>query len=197
MPQEISVLAIPGSLRRDSYNRALILAAKKLAPAGTRLSIFEELGDIPHFNPDVEAQGDPAAVAKLRRLASEADGLLIATPEYNWNMPGALKNAIDWISRGGAAGGPAPLRGMPIGVIGASTSVAGTTRAQMSLRQTFVNTQSLVMPAPQVQIASARNKFNEAGELTDPESVDRLRAFLDAFSAWVSRFREGELAPRA
>lgn len=124
-------LGIPGSLRSGSYNRALLRAARELAPEGMGIDTFE-LHDVPPYNGDVEAEGDPRPVVALKQAIREADALLIATPEYNRGLPGVLKNAIDWASRPPLA---SPLARKPAAVMGASTGMGGTARAQEQLRR--------------------------------------------------------------
>jgi chromate reductase, NAD(P)H dehydrogenase (quinone) len=132
----IRILGIPGSLRQHSYNRGLIRAAQDVAPEGVEVELYL-LHDIPFFNGDVEDIGDPDAVVRFKEAIREADGLLIATPQYNRSIPGVLKNAIDWASRPprGSA-----LDGKPTAVFGASPGATGTARAQSQLRQAFVFT---------------------------------------------------------
>src|SRR5882672_4988864 len=144
MPDEparakLSVLGIAGSLRAASFNRSLLRAAQELAPAGMTITAFD-LAPIPLYNADVEATGDPEPVAALKSAIRQADALLIATPEYNFGVPGVLKNAIDWASRPprGSA-----MQGKPVAIMGATPGGWGTARSQMQLRQAFVFTQSL------------------------------------------------------
>jgi chromate reductase len=138
------VLGIAGSLRRASYNRALLKAAQELAPDGLTIEVFDLL-DVPLYNGDVEAQGEPAAVAELRRAIHAADGVLMVTPEYNHCVPGVMKNAVDWASR---PPGSAALDEKPVGIIGASPGFTGTARGQSQLRQAFEFTNSFCMPQP-------------------------------------------------
>jgi chromate reductase len=177
-----TVLAIPGSLRRASYNRSLLAAAAGSAPAGMRIRLYDELASIPLFDEDLEARGIPDAVARLRREVASADGLLIATPEYNQSIPGVLKNAIDWLSR------PAPdevLAGKPVAVIGASAGPWGTRLAQAALRQVLYATESLVLPAPALFVREAKRHFDEAGKLMEPGTREKLGVVLTAFAAWM------------
>jgi chromate reductase len=181
-----TVLAIPGSLRRASYNRALLRAAKQLAAPEMSIAVYEELGSIPLFDQDLEAEtgGGPEAVRQLRAQVEAADGLLLATPEYNHSVPGVLKNAIDWLSR------PAPrevLAGKPVAVIGASGGPWGTRLAQAALRQILYATECLVLSTPALYIANAGAVFDESGQLTDPTTRHRLESLLTAFGSWVAR----------
>ena len=133
MGDALQILGFAGSLRRESFNRALLRAAQELAPADLSISVFD-LTPIPSYNGDVEAAGDPEPVTAFKGALRQADGLLIATPEYNYSVPGVLKNAIDWASR---PSGNSPLRGKPAMLMGATPGSSGTMRAQLALRQSF------------------------------------------------------------
>jgi chromate reductase len=180
----IRILGIVGSLRQDSYNRAALRAAQQLAPGGMQIDSFD-IGAIPLYNEDVRAQGYPQPVADLRARIKAADGLLIVTPEYNYSMPGVLKNAIDWASRPPEQ----PFDGKPVAVMGASMGAMGSSRAQYHLRQSCVFLNALVMNRPEVMIATAQTKFDAEGTLTDQPTRDFLAAYLVAFKAWVQRMR--------
>lgn len=181
----IKVLGFAGSLRQASYNRALIRAAQKLAPSGMSFEIVD-LDDIPLYNGDVEAQGDPPGVTAFKQAIAAADGILIATPEYNHGVPGVMKNAIDWASRPPRG---APLGGKPVGFIGASPGMTGSARGQSQLRQAFEFTNSYCMPQPEILVYRAHEKFDDAGQLTDETTAKYLSAYLVAFHAWVLRFK--------
>ena len=180
MPYSFQVLGIAGSLRSGSYNRSLIKAAAELAPAGMQVVTFDRLGEIPLYNEDLEAKGDPRPVAALKTSIKEADALLIATPEYNYGMPGPLKNAIDWASRPAAS---TPLKGKVALIVGASPGPGGTVRAQLALRQSFVFTQTWALPGPEYALARCEDKFDSNGRLTDDLSrkllAGRLHALMD------------------
>ena len=178
-----TVLGIAGSLRRGSYNRGLIRAAVEVAPAGTTVIPYD-LADLPLFNADVEAQGDPPSVAAFKRAVREADALLIATPEYNHCVPGVLKNAIDWASRPARA---SVLTGKPVAIMGASTGGGGTARAQAHLRDGLSYTNGLVLPLPEVLVPFADSKFDAESTLTDPDTREALRDLLVSFAAWTRR----------
>src|SRR5213594_1904404 len=137
------VCGIAGSLRKGSYNRSLLRAAVEVVPAGLEIAVFDRLADIPLYDADVEARGDPEPVAALKAAIREADALLVVTPEYNYGVPGVLKNAIDGASRPPTG---SVLNGKPAAIMGASPGRTGTARAQLALRQSFVFTQTLVMP---------------------------------------------------
>ena len=178
------ILALPGSLRRGSYNRLLLQAAAARAPAGISLIVANEILEIPVFNEDLElgeARG-PDAVARLARRIAEADGVLIATPEYNQSMPGALKNTIDWLSR---PVGNEVLEGKPVAIIGATTGPWGTRIAQSLLRHTLTATGALVLPQPQLYIPGAELMFGPDGRLLDEAVGLRLAKVLTAFGRWI------------
>nr|WP_286207162.1 NAD(P)H-dependent oxidoreductase [Thermomicrobium sp. CFH 73360] len=181
----LRILGIPGSLRRQSYNRGLLLAAQELAPPDVTIELYE-LHDLPLYDQDLEEAGPPATVLHFKRTIAEADALLIATPEYNWSVPGPLKNAIDWASRPPAT---SPLRRKPVALMGAATGVSGTMRAQLALRQIFASTESYVLPKPDVFVREAAGLFQE-GRLVDQETRERIRQLLEALVAWTLRFRE-------
>lgn len=178
------VLGIAGSLRAGSYNRSLLNAAIELAPAEMEISVFEGLADIPHYNADVDAAGDPEAVTRLKEAITAADGLLIVTPEYNYGIPGVLKNAIDWASRPVAT---SVLRDKPAAIMGATGGMGATIRAQTQLREVFVATQTHVLLQPQVLVTRASEKFDENGRLTDEPTRAVVAKTLKAFAAWIER----------
>ncbi|MBU0496197.1 MAG: NAD(P)H-dependent oxidoreductase [Chloroflexi bacterium] len=179
----LQVLGIAGSLRQGSYNRALLRAAQELAPAGMTITVLD-LAPIPLYNADVQALGDPAPVVALKTAIRLADALLIATPEYNYSIPGVLKNAIDWASRPPAE---SPLRGKPLGIMGASTGSFGTVRAQLHLRQVCVFTQMLQLAKPEVLVTRARAKFDAEGQLADEDTREHVRRLLEALAEWTRR----------
>src|SRR5947209_7226228 len=161
----MTILAFAGSLRRASYNRGLVRAAVELAAPDVAIEVFE-LAPIPFYNQDVEDAGEPDSVVGFKTAIARADGLLVATPEYNHGVPGILKNAIDWASRPRAT---SPLRDKPVAIMGASPGRGATARAQAQLRDAFVFTGACVMPLPEVLVSGAASHFDEAGNLTDPE----------------------------
>lgn len=145
------------------------------------IRLHDELHAIPLFNEDVELAGDPESVARLRAEVAAADGLLIATPEYNWSIPGVLKNAIDWLSRPPAE----VLIGKPVAIIGATAGRWGTRLAQAALRQVLTATESIVMPAPAMFVRDAAAVFAEDGRLIDAPTLTQLDAVLAAFVRWI------------
>ena len=183
-----SVLGLAGSLRRESFNRALLRAAGGLLPPGVTLRPFERLGEIPPYNDDARLRGLPDPVADLWQAIAEADALLVATPEYNYGPPGVLKNALDWVSRPPAE---TPLRHKPVAIVGASTGNFGTVRAQLALRQTFLFVESYVLPKPEVMVFRAAERFDAAGELSDETTRQLLATQLQELVAWARRLRDG------
>jgi chromate reductase, NAD(P)H dehydrogenase (quinone) len=182
-PATLRVIGIAGSLRAASYNRALLSAARDLAPPELIIEV-RELKDLPLFNEDLERDGVPVAVGELRRAVRSADGLLLVTPEYNHGVPGVLKNAVDWLSQ--------PLRqsaleGKPTALMGASTGLAGTARSQSQLRQAFVLTNSPVMQQPEVLVARAHEKFDAMGRLTDQPTHQFVCLFLTRLAQWLAQ----------
>lgn len=181
----LRVLGFAGSLRRGSYNRALLRAAVELAPEGMTIETFE-LGRIPLYNADVEAEGDPSPVVELKQAIQGADALLIASPEYNYGVTGVLKNAIDWASRPPR---DSVLNGKPAAIMGATTGQSGTARSQLQLRQAFVFTNTLALLKPEVLVPRAADKFDDQGNLTDEKTREFVRKLLDALVAWVQLVR--------
>jgi chromate reductase len=180
----IRVLGISGSLRRGSFNSAALRAAQELAPEGLAIHIFD-LAPIPLYNEDVREQGFPPAVEELRRRIKQADALLIATPEYNYSIPGVLKNAIDWASRPPEQ----PFDGKPIALFGASPAFTGSARAQYHLRQVFIYLNGLILNRPEVFITAAHTKFDGQGRLADEATRGHVRSLLDGLKQWAGRLR--------
>ena len=188
LEMSVRILGIAGSLRAASYNRSLLRAAAELAPAGMAIQLFD-LIDVPLYNGDVEAQGDPEPVAALKRAIREADGVLMATPEYNHGVAAVMKNAVDWASRPPRE---APLSGKPVGIMGASPGITGTARGQSQLRQAFEFTNSFAMPQPELLVFKAHEKFDGEGRLTDETTRRYLAGYLAAFAVWVRRFTDAD-----
>ncbi len=183
MTDSINVFGISGSLRKDSLNRKLLRAAQSLAPEGMSIDVYDGLGEIEHYNDDVRNAGFPANVKTLAEGIAAADAVLIVTPEYNYSIPGVLKNAIDWVSRHD----PQPFKNKPVLIMGASMGVLGTARAQYDLRKMMIFLEALVMNRPEVFLGGAQNKFDEAGTLTDEAAANIVKQALDAFAAWVKK----------
>lgn len=171
----MKILAIPGSLRDGSYNRLLIHAAEELAPEGVEIQIFE-IDELPLYNQDEDTPDEPESVAALREQIRDADALLLSTPEYNYSVPGVLKNAIDWASR---PYGNAPLTGKPVAIMGASTGMSGTMRAQLAWRPVFLFTDSPVVGKPEVYVAHAGQKFDREGRLIDETARQLIRQLIE------------------
>ncbi|MGH7795589.1 MAG: NADPH-dependent FMN reductase [Candidatus Binatia bacterium] len=183
----IRVAGVAGSLREGSLNKGLLRAAVELAPAGMEIQVYPRLGDIPPYNDDVFQKGDPEAVADLKTFIGNADALLISTPEYNYGVPGVLKNAIDWASR---PAGTSVLNRKPAALMGCSPGLGGTIRAQHALRQSFVFTETHVMLQPEIKIPSAAPLFDSSGKLTDENTRQHVKKLLEAFSKWIARFKD-------
>jgi chromate reductase len=183
----LRVCGLVGSLRRGSMNRGLMRAALEMAPgAGLQITVFDRLREVPPYDADVDAAGNPEPVAALKDAIAAADALLIATPEYNYSVPGVLKNAIDWVSRPPAS---SPLRGKPAAIMGASTGIGGTMRAQYHLRQSFVGTQTHVLLQPEVIIPRAAERFDAEGRLSDESTRELIRKQLVALAEWTRRIQ--------
>jgi chromate reductase len=176
----INVLAICGSLRSGSYNRAALRTAIELKPP--RMTIeTADIGSIPPYNEDVRAQGFPPPVEKLRRQIASADALLFVTPEYNYSMPGVLKNAIDWASRPPDQ----PFAGKPVAIMGAGAGMAGTARAQYDLRRCCVFLDMHPLNKPEVLIGQAQTKFDANGRFTDEAGRGFIRDLMAALEQWT------------
>ena len=183
---KLRVLGIPGSLRAASFNTALLRACVELAPSRLEIAIYDRLRDIPPYDQDRDAREKVEAVEDLKSRIASADALIFATPEYNFGIPGVLKNAIDWASRPPAT---TPLKNKPASIIGATPGRGGTIRAQSALRQVFVFTQTIAMLQPEVFVTAASEKFDQDGRLTDEPTRAVLKKHLDAFAEWIERVR--------
>lgn len=183
----IHILAIPGSLRKGSFNRGLLVAAAESLPENTTLEIFD-LHAIPFYNEDLEKAGDPPAVAELKAKITAADALMIATPEYNHSIPGVLKNALDWASRGRI---PA-VSGKPLAILGGGGNY-GSVRAQDDLRKVAITINLLVLNRPEVAVQRIREKFDNEGRLADEATRQAIAAQLLALRDWTLRLQEQRL----
>jgi chromate reductase len=188
MQQSIEVLGIAGSLRRDSYNKALLRTAQQLTPARMMIKIYEGLGSIPPYNTDVEVEAYPEVVNDLKRRIYAADGILIVTPEYNYGLPGVLKNAIDWASR---PYGDSAWEGKPLAIMGASPGQGGTVRAQLQLRQAAIFLNMFPLNRPEVLVGAADTRFDTSLNLTDEVTRKFIGDELEAFAQWIERLRLG------
>jgi chromate reductase len=177
-------MGIAGSLRRGSYNRSLLDAARELAPASMTIVHFP-LDEIPLYNADYDEDHlRPPEVARLKQAVAESDAVLIASPEYNHTVPGVLQNAIDWASRPGLK---SPLAGKPVAIMGASLGVVGTARAQQQLKLALMSTLALVMPHAGVLVGQAAQKFDASGALVHEPTRHFLAAFLVDLEKWTAR----------
>lgn len=183
MASSIDVVGISGSLRPGSFNTATLRAAQELLPEGMALEIVD-LAPLPFFNQDLESD-PPDAVQQFKQRLAAADALLIATPEYNYSIPGLLKNAIDWASRPVSS---SPLSGKPLAILGAGGRF-GTVRAQLHLRQIALFTNMLPLNKPELMIQAAWDKFDAGGRLTDEPTRQALQALLEALAVWTRRLR--------
>jgi chromate reductase len=184
----MKVLGFAGSLRKGSYNKGLLRAALELAPIGMDLETFD-LESIPPFNEDFE-KDPPPRVKEFKAAIRQAEAILIATPEYNYSMPGVLKNAIDWASR---PYGDNAFNGMAVAVMGASIGVIGTARAQYHLRQSFVFLNMYPVNRPEVMVTSAAGKFDSQGGLIDERARKLIAELLASLMAWAGRISEKKL----
>ncbi len=182
MEKSVSILGFAGSLRKGSYNRALLREAKELIPANAKLEIFD-LDGIPPFNQDLENLM-PESVRDFKRRIRAADAILIATPEHNYSIPGVLKNAIDWASR---PYGDNAFEGKPIAMMSASIGMLGGARAQYHLRQVLVFLDMHPLNRPEVFVPFAAERFNGQGRLTDEKAKELIRTLLEALVAWTKK----------
>jgi chromate reductase, NAD(P)H dehydrogenase (quinone) len=184
--RDFRILGLAGSLRRASVHRGLVRAAREVAPERMSCENFD-LARIPYFDQDVEDRGDPEPVKELREKIRAYEAVLIATPEYDYAVPGVLTSALDWALR--SRHDPTPLRHKPVGIVGASPGGGGTARGQMVLWQILLHAPAYVMPEPQMLIPFSRQKFDaQTGDLVDEETRERLRRFLEALAEWTQRF---------
>ena len=185
MPETLNVVTMLGSLRRASYNAAIARALPGLAPEGMTITPLGSIGDLPLYNADIQAQGFPAPVTAMADAIRAADGLIFVTPEYNYSIPGGLKNAIDWLSRLPKQ----PFAGKPVAIQSASQGVFGGARAQYHLRQSMVFLDGWVLNRPEVMVAQAQNRISESGEITDEATRGFIQAQLKAFAEFIARMR--------
>ena len=184
------VLGITGSLRRDSYNHALLREAAERLPAGVEFVEFERLGELPPYDADLEEGVAPAAVEELRQAMREADAVLVATPEYNHSIPGVLKNALDWASR---PAGQSALNGTPAAVIGASTGMFGAVWAQAETRKVLGALGGRVVEA-ELPVAKAADLYREGRLDLSPEQSHELEEILATLVSEVEQLQESLVA---
>jgi len=187
MNQKVHILGFAGSLRKESYNKAILAAALDTVPEDATLEVFD-LEGIPPFNQDLELQ-PPDKVKEFKARIRAADAILIATPEYNYSIPGVLKNAIDWASR---PYGDNAFDGKPVAVMGASIGTLGTARAQYDLRRSFVFLNMLPLNQPEVMIPFAQDKVDSKGRVTHENTRKKIKELLESLVAWTRRTKLAE-----
>jgi chromate reductase len=183
--KQIKILAFAGSLRKGSYNKALVRAAVEVAPESVAIEVFD-LEGIPPFNQDLE-NAPPERVIEFKDKIRSADALLIATPEYNYSIPGVLKNAIDWASRPKT---DTPLEGKPVAIMSASTGRLGGARAQYHLRQSFVFLNIHPINRPEVMLSSAPDNVDAKGRVTNEQTRKLIRQLIEALVDWAKKLKE-------
>ena len=189
MTDKLNILVICGSLRKGSYNAALTRALPALAPEGMNLITAPPIGTFPLYNADIQdASGFPGPAEDLAAAIRAADGVLFVTPEYNWSMPGVLKNAIDWLSRMKDQ----PFKEKPVAIQSASQGPLGGARMQYHWRMSMTFLAAFIFGTPEVFVGSAQNKFaKDTLELTDQPTKDAIKAQLAAFAKFVKRMKAG------
>lgn len=184
----ISVAAFSGSLRRNSHNSGLLRAAAELMPDLVAVHILE-IRDLPFFNTELEGANTPDSVKRFREGIAAADALLIACPEYNYSVTGALKNAVDWASRAPAPGVPPVITGKPAAIMGAGGRF-GTVRAQSHLRYILLHGDVKVLNKPELMIPRSGDHFDADGNLTSAEVREQLAALLRSLHAWTLQLQK-------
>jgi chromate reductase len=185
MNKTVTILGFAGSLRKDSYNKSLLHAAVELVPKDARLEIFDLIG-IPPFNQDLE-NTPPQKVKQFKEKIKAADAILIATPEYNYSIPGILKNAIDWASR---PYGDNAFDGKPVAIMGASIGTLGTARAQYHLRQCFITLNMHPINKPEIMVNFAHEKIGENGKLKDEKTKALIAKLLENLINWTRKLKK-------
>jgi len=183
--EPITIFGFAGSLRKGSYNKALLRTALQLLPKDAKLEIFD-LEGIPLFNQDMEKQM-PEKVKEFKAKIKGADAILVATPEYNYSMPGVLKNAIDWASR---PYGDNSFEGKPVAIMSASPGMFGGARAQYHLRQTLVFLDMHPVNKPEVMVPFAHEKVNEQGIIADAKTREKIKDLLESMVAWTRKLKQ-------
>jgi len=186
MADAVDVLVICGSLRKGSFNRMLANALPALKPAEMNLVEAPPIGTLPLYNADVQAAGVPPEVAALVDAVRAADGVLFVSPEYNWTIPGTIKNAVDWVSRVKDQ----PWANKPIAIQSAAPGLLGGARMQYHLRQSMTSVEALILIRPEVFVNLAPRKFDEkTGELTDQPTRDIVKQQLEAFVKFIRKVK--------
>jgi len=185
MEKPIKILAFAGSLRKDSFNKALIRAAIEVTPENVAIEVFD-LEGIPPFNQEF-VTNPPQRVVEFKEKIRNADALLIATPEYNYSIPGVLKNAIDYASRPNEDN---PLEGKPVAIMSASTGRFGGARAQYHLRQTFVFLNMQPVNRPEVMLSDASHNVDADGKVTNEQTRQFIRQLLEALAALTVKLKQ-------
>jgi len=183
MSDYIQLVGMSGSLRKGSYNTMLLKAAAQLLPTDVSMEIIS-IEDIPLYNADLDlpaAKQRPQPVEHFRKMLTDADGILISSPEYNYSIPGGLKNAIDWASRGEDS----PLLRKPVAVIGATTGLWGTTRMQLAFHNVFLFLDMKPVYKPEVLVALSEKKFDKNGKLIDEMAKKLLKQKLEALKEMI------------
>lgn len=184
MADKVKILGFAGSLRKGSFNKMLLRAAVEVVPEDAELEVFD-LEGIPPFNQDLE-NSPHEKVKAFKEKVKVADGILIVTPEYNYSVPGVLKNALDAASR---PYGTSPFEGKPIAIMGASIGMLGTARAQYHLRQTMVFFNAFPLNRPEIMVPFAEKKFDETGKLTDEMTREKVKELLVELVKWIKKLR--------
>lgn len=182
----LKILGISGSLRTGSYNSAALRACQELAPKDMQIEIAD-ISLLPLYNADIDGDNPPKVVVDFKERIRDADAVLIVSPEYNYSIPGALKNAIDWASR--STQGPQVFHEKPVSIMGASMGMIGTARMQYHLRQVFVFLNAHVLNKPEVMIGKAQDKFDTTGKLTDEPTRKVIQSQLEALATWTHRLK--------
>lgn len=189
MSQTVKILGIAGSLRKESFNKAVLRAAQQLVPAGATLQVFD-LASLPMYNQD-EEKNPPASVVEFKKAIRAADAILFVTPEYNYSVPGVLKNAIDLASR---PYGDSAWDGKPTAIMGASMGAVGTARAQYHLRQSMVWLNMHPLNGPEVMVGAAHERIDAQGVLKDEKTREIIAKQLKALVAWTQQLQRGKAA---
>jgi chromate reductase len=192
MSEKIKILGIAGSLRKDSFNQAALRAAAGLVPVQAEIEIYD-IDGFPGFNQDLD-QEPPGKVTEFKRTIRGADAILFSSPEYNYSIPGVLKNAIDWASR---PYGDSAWEGKPAAIMGCSPGNIGTARMQYHLRQVMVFLNMFPLNRPEVMIGKCVEKFDAAGNLTDEKTREFIRQMLVSLVDWTERLRGDKAAVRS